>query len=380
MRFLKPSSNKDTIKFLAIAVALMLVVNYFVFDKHSYHDKIKEEYYAEQAQKQAALEAQKFDPVAQSIYTKNPPSIVFPEDGSVFFEAEPSSDLAPEPGAVMGQEFENGQEFESKPEAKVIEPEAMTPRNAKGGKIAIVIDDVGMNRKWSKGAIDLPSSVTLAFLPYADKVAEQAREAKSQGHEIIIHMPMEATDPSMDLGSMALRTGMSARDFQQEFDLMTQQLEGFVGINNHMGSQLTQDAAAMEMLMTQLKTRRLYFLDSRTIHTSIAAEMAQSYGVPYAVRDVFLDHEDTASYVAKALKDVERVAGEHGQAIAIGHPKEHTIKALKQWIPTLEEKGFEIVPLSDLLIEPSKPMPQAKKIEPIIDQPISLEDSVSAIY
>lgn len=344
-------------KFLAIAVTLMVFINFFIFDKHGYHDEIKEEYYAEQAR----IEAQKFDPVAESVYTKNPPKIVYPDEG-VYFEAEPVED------AIINVPEQVNRERE------IIEPEAAEPKKiekapvrstSKGGKIAIVIDDVGMNGKWSKAAIDLPSAVTLAFLPYAKNVADQAREAKSQGHEIIIHMPMEAMSADVDLGSMALRTNMTKRDFQTEFDLMTQQLEGYVGINNHMGSKLTQDTAAMEMLMTHLKTRRLYFLDSRTIHTSIAADMAHSYGVPYAVRDVFLDHEDNAAFVAKALQDVERIAGEHGQAIAIGHPKQHTIKALEKWIPTLETKGFEIVPLSDLLVMPAKAVPQAHKSVPV---------------
>jgi hypothetical protein len=121
-----------------------------------------------------------------------------------------------------------------------------------------------------------------------------------------------------------------------------------------MGSKLTQDPEAMGYLMDQLKKRGLYFFDSKTIHTSVAAQMAEAYGVPYAERDVFLDHEETHEFTAKALQHLEQIASAKGSAIAIGHPKEITMQALQEWIPKLEARGFELVSLSELLEKPDK--------------------------
>ncbi len=63
---------------------------------------------------------------------------------------------------------------------------------------------------------------------------------------------------------------------------------------------------------------QLIFLDSKTIGTSIAADIAHQHNVPNATRDVFLDHEETPEFLQKALKNTERVARNHGAAIAIG--------------------------------------------------------------
>ncbi|NQZ13939.1 MAG: divergent polysaccharide deacetylase family protein [Alphaproteobacteria bacterium] len=343
MRFLKPK-DKESIKFIAIAVTAMVLVNHFVFDKHGYHEQIKEEYYAEKAAERALLQAQRYDPVAEDYYTKNPPQMVYPEDGNLYFEqvsevAEPKVEIKPEPAV------------EEKP---VVVEKPVPQRAGSKPKIAIVIDDIGMNRKWSKAAIDLPAGVTLALLPYAEKVRSDAKAAKEKGHELIIHTPMEAMTPDLDYGGVGLMTDMSLKELSQTFDKLTQSFDGYVGVNNHMGSKLTQDEAAMHQLMSILKTRRLYFLDSRTIHTSVAGKVAEEIGLPYAVRDVFLDHEITDEYIQGALANTERIAREHGQAIAIGHPKKETITALQEWLPTLESKGFELVALSDIVQTPSE--------------------------
>ncbi len=216
-------------------------------------------------------------------------------------------------------------------------------------KIAIVIDDMGMNLNQSRAAINLPSEITLAFLPYAEKVRELSAKAKEQGHELIIHAPMEAMSSTISLGELAFTSDMNYTQFKDEFNKMAASFDSYVGLNNHMGSRLTQKKEHMAYLMEHLKAKGLYFLDSRTIHTSVADDMAKLYGVPSIQRDVFLDHEETKEYTENALENVERIARDTGAAVAIGHPKEITIQALKNWIPTLEAKGFELVKLSELL-------------------------------
>lgn len=219
-------------------------------------------------------------------------------------------------------------------------------------KIAIIIDDIGMDIDGSERAVNLPSPVTIAILPYAERARDFADKAKENGHELIIHTPMEAMNSSVSLGGLALKVSYTDSEFETAFDKMLESFDGYVGINNHMGSRLTQDRAAMSTLMKRLKSENLFFVDSRTIHTSVAAKTADHIGVPFAVRDVFLDHEETNAFVNKALQNVERIAREQGAAIAIGHPKDVTLAGLEQWILQAKQRGFEFVPVSALLQKP----------------------------
>ena len=49
------------------------------------------------------------------------------------------------------------------------------------------------------------------------------------------------------------------------------------------------------------------------------------------------------------LQETENVAQKYGRAVAIGHPHRQTYAALRDWLATVEERGFVLVHLSDLL-------------------------------
>ncbi len=218
-------------------------------------------------------------------------------------------------------------------------------------KIAIVIDDVGVDVARSRQALALPAPVTLAFLPYASGVAKMARQARALGHETLVHMPMEPMNGKLDSGPVTLTEALSPDDFTRILNKNLEAIDGYVGINNHMGSRLTQDPEAMARIMAILHQRGLLFLDSRTVAQTVGAQVAQAWGVPSAARDVFLDNDPALPAVRESLVTLEKIARHRGSAIAIGHPKDDTLAALREWLPTLAEKGFTLVPISTLVRE-----------------------------
>ncbi|QJE72793.1 divergent polysaccharide deacetylase family protein [Aerophototrophica crusticola] len=221
------------------------------------------------------------------------------------------------------------------------------PAPAQDGRprIVIVIDDMGPDRKRSDRAAALPGPLTLAWLPYARDLPHQAAAARRNGHELIVHMPMEP-DGKGDPGRDAILTKLPAAEIKARIARNLAAFDGYVGINNHMGSRFTANTAGMAVVMAELSSRGLLFLDSRTTAQTKAPELAPRYHVPLASRDVFLDHEMTPAAVEAALAKVEAVARTKGTAIAIGHPHDVTVAALERWLPTLSAKGFQLVPLT----------------------------------
>ncbi len=238
---------------------------------------------------------------------------------------------------------------ESEVKANLPSPEPFVLPDGSKPKIAIIIDDMGMNRKNGFELVGMDYPLTFAFLPYAPKLSEMTEVAQQNGHELMIHMPMEAMSSDQSLGGIALRGSMGAEDLKGQLYQAFASFEGYVGMNNHMGSRLTQDPAAMQVVMDALKDKDLYFVDSKTIGSSVAGRVAWASGLRMAERDVFLDHEDNIDFVRNALRKVENAAKQKGYAIAIGHPKSPTIQGLKEWLPTLEAKGFEVVKASALV-------------------------------
>ncbi|MBJ7417355.1 MAG: divergent polysaccharide deacetylase family protein [Niveispirillum sp.] len=212
-------------------------------------------------------------------------------------------------------------------------------------RIVIVIDDMGVDRHRSEKVAALPGPLTLAWLPYARDLPQQTGKARAHGHELIVHMPMEPTGKD-DPGPGALLTRLDEATLRQRLSANLSAFHGFVGINNHMGSRFTADRTGMAVVMAELGSRGLLFLDSRTTANTAAGPLSAHYQVPMLSRDVFLDHVMTAQGVAASLAKVEDIARRNGLAIAIGHPHDVTIAALTQWLPTLQEKGFQLVPLT----------------------------------
>jgi hypothetical protein len=217
-------------------------------------------------------------------------------------------------------------------------------------KIVVVIDDLGLNRKRSDAVADLPGPLTLAYLPYGKRLKEQTKRAQQNGHELMVHMPMQPLGEA-DPGPNALLAGLSEKDILKRIRKNLSAFDGYVGINNHMGSAFTQDVAGLNVLMAELQKRDILYLDSRTSALSKAESIARKFNVATTVRDVFIDHEMSPVFVENALKKVERTARRHGSAIAIGHPHDVTTAALAEWLPTLEAKGFQLVPITSVMFE-----------------------------
>jgi polysaccharide deacetylase 2 family uncharacterized protein YibQ len=215
--------------------------------------------------------------------------------------------------------------------------------------IAILIDDVGVNRRNAAKVATLPGPLTLAYMTYADHLAKQAAEARAGGHELMLHFPMEPLDAHQDAGPNALETGLDPAELRRRLIWGLDRFEGYVGVNNHMGSRFTAWEPGMAMVMQELARRGLLFVDSRTVVGSAGARLAERYGVPHADRDVFLDNEQDGAAVAERLMELEAVARRRGMAIGIGHPHDGTIAALAEWLPSLEAKGFVLVPVSTIV-------------------------------
>jgi polysaccharide deacetylase 2 family uncharacterized protein YibQ len=121
------------------------------------------------------------------------------------------------------------------------------------------------------------------------------------------------------------------------------------GVNNHQGSRATTDPPLMDALMPALRTRGLFFIDSRTTAATVAYGAAERARVPAASRKVFLDDTPERAAVLSQLDLAARDALRDGSAIAIGHPHPATIAALAEGVPRLENRHIRLVFASQLV-------------------------------
>ena len=216
--------------------------------------------------------------------------------------------------------------------------------------IAVVIDDVGLSDPFVKELAKLGKPLTAAFLTYGAASAKQAKLLKDSGLEVMLHVPMMPHVPA-HLAPITLSPDMNKAELQAELEKMIARYDSvqLTGINNHMGSLLTERKQHMGYVMEILKKHGMFFLDSKTTAHSVAKSVAAQYGVPYIARDVFLDNENNYDYIMGQLRQAEKIARKHGRVVAIGHPHSQTLRALKDWLKDVEQRGFRLVRISDLL-------------------------------
>jgi uncharacterized protein len=215
--------------------------------------------------------------------------------------------------------------------------------------IALVIDDMGVDQARSAQVAAFKGPMTLSYLTYAKDLAKQTAKARKTGHELLLHVSMEPASRAVDPGPNVLLVGMEPGEIRRRLAWGFSRFATYVGINNHMGSKFTADPFGMAVVMEELKKKGLLFLDSRTTPVTKGPELAMQLGVPLVQRNIFLDNINEVAAVNARLAELERLAKQKGYALAIGHPRDATIKALKAWLPTLEARGFSLVPVSAIL-------------------------------
>jgi uncharacterized protein len=164
----------------------------------------------------------------------------------------------------------------------------------------------------------------------------------------MLHLPMEGRT-SANPGPQALRTSLSTDERLARLRWNLARFKGFAGVNNHMGSRYTEDDPGMRQVLTELKRRNLFFIDSRTTSKSAARQASADLAVPYAERDVFLDNDQDSHHITIQLAEAEARARAHGTAIAIGHPHSATLSTLTAWQKTLAKRGIDLVPASQII-------------------------------
>ncbi len=227
---------------------------------------------------------------------------------------------------------------------RLLPPVAPLPR------MAIIMDDLGTNKKYWKEIFSLKYPVTLSILPHQAFSSELAKRAHKEGSEVILHIPMEPIDYlNHDPGPGALFVSMTEEELKKTLLSDISSVPYVCGVNNHMGSLFTQDKDKMEIVLGEINKKGLFFVDSRTTPNSLAFETAVGMGVPTLKRSVFLDNDRNVDKIKGRIEELMRDAKADGFAVGICHPYPETIKALKEMEPVLFGGDVKVVNVSDLV-------------------------------
>jgi polysaccharide deacetylase 2 family uncharacterized protein YibQ len=213
-------------------------------------------------------------------------------------------------------------------------------------RIALIIDDIGVAYCHARPFLELGIPMTFAILPRLPKTHNLALEIHNQGHEIMLHQPMEPFQSDIDPGPGALYVGDGINRIAETMEENISQVPFATGVNNHMGSRFTACQREMSEVLEVVKSKHLFFVDSLTTNRSTAYRTAKTLEVTTARRDIFLDNRLEESAILSQLHKLKRIALKHGHAIGIGHPFPETARALKVFLSHNDTPDLSFVHMS----------------------------------
>ncbi len=239
--------------------------------------------------------------------------------------------------------------YPKKEVAAVIPPKPVIP-TLPGVRMAIIVDDMGTDMKPAEQLSSIDGDLTFSVMPLRPHSQEVAQYLHTKGHEVMLHLPMQGA-AGHDPGEGAIFKGMAPDQIRTILLGDIRAVPYISGVNNHMGSEVTQDREIMMLVETELKNKKLFYIDSLTSGKSVGFKVAQEIGLPWNERDVFLDDELNEAYILGQLKELKRKAVKHSSAIGICHPHPETIAVLQREVPKLKDEGITLERVSKLIHE-----------------------------
>lgn len=223
-----------------------------------------------------------------------------------------------------------------------------TPQQGEPARIAILITGLGLSDQVTTDVVKkLPGEVTLAFSAYGRDLQGWARRARSDGHEVMLQIPMEPFDyPDNDPGPQTLLTSLTAEENQARLHWLLARFSGYTGVTNHMGAKFAAAQDAFLPVLEELRSRGLIFVDDGTASRSKAGEIARELGLGFSVANIQLDKDKTGEGIDQSLQKLEKIALENGFAIGVGTALPVTVERLSAWTAEAGKRGIVLIPVS----------------------------------
>lgn len=216
-------------------------------------------------------------------------------------------------------------------------------------RVALIIDDIGNSRSQAYRFLKLDIPITFSILPRLQHSRLLAHEIHYEGHEVMLHQPMEPYNNHLDPGPGALYVGDGATTIGKTVLDNISDVPYSIGVNNHMGSRFTECQSEITETLKVIKEKELFFVDSLTSNHSKAYRTAKKLNMTTARRNIFLDTARSEVTILRQLHRLTRCARKYGYAIGIGHPCSATARTIEYFIKNCNISDINLVHISEIL-------------------------------
>ncbi len=207
-------------------------------------------------------------------------------------------------------------------------------------RIALVVVGLGLAREPTLTATELPPLFGLGFSPYGRELAGWMRYGRWRGHEVLLELPVRpARYPLDDAGPLALAPDLPPERLEQRLETTLAAGKGYFAVTVEAGAYVAAPETFAPVL-ARLAEAGLGLIELGGDHLAAAAARQ---GVPYLWSDPPIDLDPAPEAIDLALGRLETRALREGAALGTLEGAAVTYARLRQWLPSLEAKGLQLV-------------------------------------
>jgi len=216
--------------------------------------------------------------------------------------------------------------------------------------MAIILDDSGYNLDLAEKAASINYPLTISIIPYTPYDRETAEIARKHNKTVFLHQPMQPKSyPDTEPGKGAILLNTPETLIKILVDKNVEELGKIDGVNNHMGSALTENRLKMRESLKYINKYTNTFVDSHTSADTVAYNICKEMKMNCGISDKFIDNSGDLKYIKNKLIESAELAIKQNDLIVIGHLRPKTVNALIKFLPEIEQMGVKIVPIQKVI-------------------------------
>lgn len=221
--------------------------------------------------------------------------------------------------------------------------------SASAKPVSLIIGGLGINQTLTRRAIeDLPADVTLSFAAHAPNLQRQINAARSNGHEVLLELPMEsiAFDANEPGANRALRVGGTDTQNQSNLDWLLSRASGYFAVTNYNGDLFLQRSDSVVPMMASLSDAGVGFIFDGSSSAPSLPALAGASRLPFLKAGSLIDSAPDSGSIKAELENIAGLGASGAAPVGVGFTYPQTLDAVSEWIKTLESRGLVLAPVS----------------------------------
>ena len=216
-------------------------------------------------------------------------------------------------------------------------------------KIAVIVTNLGLNRRSTELAMTLPQQCGLGFLPYTKSLKPLLHKAQSNGHEIFLYLPLQTSHSFDNPGRYALMDNLAPEENAVRLNVILNSHARYDGVYSSYKEVFTDNPQPSSMVFEHLDDKNLIFVLGKGMQEGVPRHMRSHNNI--IPTNIIIDAEPDKEAIRKQLAELIRQAEYEGIALGYAQGFTLTIEMIRDWIPTLKRKNIKLVPVSEILKE-----------------------------